>query len=154
MMLEPLKTIIEQHAITIITGSICTGKSWLLNQYENDGFFIDNSDKAMEKGQADITIHQIEAAIESGKSFVCLDESQLYSPNQIVELSKRVIAKNRKVLIACQDEHNVPFSELFVVCKDEMVSVLAQVDLKGWDTERHQPESFSLKTLQVDLERL
>ncbi|EMY6611168.1 MULTISPECIES: hypothetical protein [Vibrio] len=143
-MLDEIKALVEDHSITIVTGPACSGKTWLISNFRDESYLIDNKSEAISSGNGSISLSQFLEASTTNKKFVAIDEAQLIKGHQLIELAKLLLDRGQKVIIACQTVEFIPILELVGFCEHMNDVSIAHIALDGWDDSTAHPTSFKL----------
>lgn len=149
-MLGELKTEIGKHSITVISGRSRSGKSFLLRQFKDECFLIDNLTKLKDadcKPPINLPLYEFNAAIDSDKPYICIDEASFLDEFQIIQLVKTALSKNKKIIMACQNaENELPLKWLVEICNEIKGGKLLFVELERWNGEMNYPDIKYTKT--------
>lgn len=114
-----LLNVIKNNHITFITGPARTGKSWLLNKYENLAHVINKKDKAMNGDSCRLTTEDMRDLSLTEHDVITVDEAQLLDDEQILDIATFALMANKKLILACQSKENIPHFKLFKLCSEQ-----------------------------------
>ncbi|MBL0710595.1 MAG: hypothetical protein JJV99_06230 [Colwellia sp.] len=135
---------INNHSITLVTGPICSGKSWLLSKLKNESHNIDKRSLALKGGDTGLTPIDFADLVNSSKTIVNIDEAQLIDGKQILDVARFTNENDIKLVIACQYKDSVPERELFQIGCEQ--GHYAHIELDEFDKKNNQPKSPSIRS--------
>jgi hypothetical protein len=140
---DKLLELVRANCITIVTGPICSGKSWLLDKVSNESHAIDMKDLMDSNRLKLLSSESFKAVQDSKVPFITIDEAQALAGQQLISLASHAVNSGKKLIIACQSRGNIPYSEILGMCAASE-SPLIHLHFSGWSKEKSSPESFNI----------
>lgn len=137
-LLWSVKSDLTRGNIVIATGGTRTGKSWLVDQIFEENAVVDKKQFALNGDVERVRITAVERWLARTANHIAIDEAQLFTPNEIIFIVKTSLSVNKGILIATQQESNIPHALRLLAKKNDVA--LKHYRFIRWDHGRKQPE--------------
>ena len=143
-MLELLNHHLKNRSVIIITGEICTGKTWLIENYITE-HPISLKRQLMTGLPVELSDEMLEAVVNSEDDVIELDEAQLLEAGRVLELVEQGQSIQKSVVVCCQgfnDNLDIKLANIAVNHGREALFI----EMLDWDKYLNRPSEFDVST--------